>query len=75
MCDIVQHREYSQYFTITITGAQPLFLIFYFGHNHGIWKFLGLGSNPHQSCGLHHSCSNTGSLTLYATCELPEYNL
>ena len=24
----------------------------------GIWKFLSQGSNPSQSCDLHHSCSN-----------------
>ena len=30
---------------------------------HGLWKFLGQGSNLSQSCDLCHSCGNTGSLT------------
>ena len=32
-------------------------------HIHGIQKFLGQGSNLSQSYDLHHSYSNTGSLT------------
>ena len=35
-----------------------------------IWKFLGQGSNLSQSFSLRHSCSNTGSLTHWATREL-----
>ena len=36
-------------------------------------KFLGQGSNPHHSCNLCHSCSNTGSLTCCIKGELPSY--
>ena len=31
---------------------------------------LGQGSNPSLSCNLHHSCSNTGSLTHWIIVEL-----
>ena len=45
-----------------------LLLIFFFffslfSHTCSIWKILGQGSNLSLSCDLHHSCSNTGSLT------------
>ena len=36
---------------------------FFFDYAHGIWKFLSQGSNPSCSCNVHHSCSNTQSLT------------
>ena len=36
---------------------------FFFGHTLSIWTFPGQGLNPSQSCKLHHSCSNTRSLT------------
>ena len=36
---------------------------FFFGHTHGMWKFLGLGSNQ------HHGSDNTGSLTQWTTRE------
>ena len=39
-----------------------LFLLFFNGHTHGIWKFLGQGLNPNNSYNLSHSCSNAGSL-------------
>ena len=39
------------------------FVFSLFGHTHSIWKFPGQGSNPSQSCNLHHSCSNTRPLT------------
>ena len=29
---------------------------------HGIWKFLGQGSNPSSSCDLRHSCGHPGPL-------------
>ena len=37
----------------------------FFGGNgtHGIWKFLGQGSNLSHSCKLCQSCGNAGSLT------------
>ena len=41
------------------------------GHAYGMWKFLDQGSKPRHRFGLHHSCSNTGSLTHCATRELP----
>ena len=34
-----------------------------FGLPHSLQEFPGQASNPRQSCKLHHSCSNTGSLT------------
>jgi len=40
-----------------------LSLLFFNGHLHGIWKFLGQGLNLSPSCDLHHSCSHTRSLT------------
>lgn len=39
--------------------------VFCFGHAHGMWKFLGQGSNP------HHSNNNARSLTWQDTRELP----
>ena len=39
------------------------FFFFFFGLIHSIWKFLGQGSNLSGRCDLHHSCSNTRSLT------------
>ena len=36
---------------------------FFFFCTHGIWKFLGQGSNLRHSCNLCYSCSNAGSLT------------
>ena len=38
---------------------------------HGVWKFLGQGSNPCHSCDLCHSHDNTRSLTRCATGKLP----
>ena len=32
------------------------FLSGFFSHTCGIWKFLGQGLNPSQSCNLHHNC-------------------
>ena len=40
-----------------------LFFGGFFGCSHGAWNFLGQWSNPCCDCDLHHSCSNTGSLT------------
>ena len=39
------------------------FFFFFFSCTHGIWKFLGQGSNSGCSCNLSHSCSNARSLT------------
>ena len=36
---------------------------FFFVHVHGIWKFLGQGSNPHYSSDLSHLNDHAGSLT------------
>ena len=36
---------------------------FFFGCSHGIWKFLGQGSNLSYSCDPHHSCCNARPLT------------
>ena len=33
-----------------------------FGQIHGIWKFVGQGSNLSHSCDLCHSCGNAGLL-------------
>ena len=35
----------------------------FFGHAHGMWKFLGHGSNPSHSSNPSHCSNNTGSLT------------
>lgn len=40
-----------------------LFLFFLFASSYSIWKFPRQGSNPSQRCNLHHSSSNSGSLT------------
>ena len=42
----------------------------YFGHVHGIQKFLGQRLNPSHSCNQSHSSDNAGSLTHWATMEL-----
>ena len=44
---------------------QNIYFLFFnfFGRTCSIWKFLGQGTNPSCSFYLHHSCSNTGSLT------------
>ena len=39
------------------------FCFFFLGCTQGVWKFLGQGLLLSLSCSLHHSCSNTGSLT------------
>lgn len=46
-----------------------LFFFSFFSCTHGMWTFLGQGSNPScsYSCNLHHSCSNTRSWTHSAT--------
>ena len=43
----------------------------FFGHAHGMWKFLGQGSNPCHSSNLNHCSDITPSLTCCATRELP----
>ena len=42
---------------------------YFFGHTHGMWKFLSPGSNLCHSSKLNH-CNNTRSLTCYDTREL-----
>ena len=42
----------------------------FFGHAHGIQKFLGQGSNPHHSSNQSYSSDNIRSLTHWATREL-----
>ena len=37
--------------------------VFFFSRTHSTWTFPRQGINPCHSCNLHHSCSNTGSLT------------
>ena len=45
--------------------------VFFGRHTHGMWKFLGQGSNPHHhSCSPRHTCSNAGPLTCCTTREL-----
>ena len=44
---------------------RSFFFFFFFGQTHGMWKFLGQGSNP---C---HRCGNTESITCYTTQRLP----
>ena len=39
-----------------------LIFFFFYGHIHGIWKFLGQGLNLSQSCDLHCSCSKARSV-------------
>ena len=36
-------------------------ILFFYGHIHGIWKFLGQGLNLSCSCDLGHSYDNAGS--------------
>ena len=43
------------------------FLFCFFDHAHGIWKFLGQGSNPCHSSGLSQCSDNAGFLTHCAT--------
>ena len=51
------------------------FSFFFFGHTHGMWKFLGQGLNRCQSCSLHHSYSgNTGCLACCTTKEIPYFS-
>ena len=46
------------------------------GCTHGIWKFLGQGSNPGCSCDLCHSCGNAISLTCCTRVGIPKsYNI
>ena len=45
------------------SALEVVFFFSFFGHTHGIWKFPGQGSNPSHCFDLHHSCSNTRSLT------------
>ena len=41
------------------------------GHTLSMWKFLGQRLNPNRNCNLCHSCSNTRSLSCYATGQVP----
>ena len=50
--------------SITFQFSQSFFLLF--GCIYSIRKFPGQGSNPSNSCNLHHSCSNTRSLIHWA---------
>ena len=57
--------------------AFPFFLylfhsfFFFFGHTHSMWKFPGQGWNLYHSSNWSHSRDNAGSLTPWATRELP----
>ena len=59
--------------TVTLEDSTNITFLsfFFFGHIHGIQKFLGQGSNPGHSSNLSHSSDNTGSLTQCATREFP----
>ena len=46
--------------------------IYFFGSTCGIWTFLGQGSNLHHGSNLSCCSDNAGSLTHYATRELPQ---
>ena len=54
-----QHCKNSLFST-----TSPTFVIHscFFFYNHGIWKFLGQGSNLSYSYDLYHSCDNARSL-------------
>lgn len=39
------------------------FFFFFFGHTHGMWKFLGHGSNLSHSSDLRHCSDNARSIT------------
>ena len=43
------------------------FSLFFFGCVHGMWKFLGQGSNPCHSSSQSYCSDSAGSLTCYAT--------
>ena len=70
---VCMHMHMYIFYTITYNAQKisevlcfcfcGFFLFFFFGYTHGIWKFLGQGWNPNQSCDLCHSYSNTWSLT------------
>ena len=47
------------------------FIIIFFGHAHGMWKFPGQGLNSHHSIHLSHCSDSARSLTCCATRELP----
>ena len=44
---------------------------FFFGCAHGMWKFLGQGSNPRYNSDPSHCNDSEGSLTCWATREIP----
>ena len=58
----------------TIVSFLLLFYIFY-GHTHGIWKFLGQGSNLSHSCDLQCSCGITRSFNPLSQPESSPYFL
>ena len=52
------------YFVVVVVDCflvSYLFILFFYGHTHSIWKFLDKGLNLRHSCNLHHSYSNLGS--------------
>ena len=55
--------------TWTFFWKRLAFFFFFYGHTHGIWKFLDQGFNLSHSCDLHRSCSNTGSFNLLGWAE------
>ena len=51
------------FFFFFFFSFSPLSPFFLFASSYSIWKFPRQGSNPSQRCNLHHSSSNSGSLT------------
>ena len=62
-------RAFFDPFTSNLSVSSYLFI--YFGCTCGMWKFLGLGTNPCHSSNSSHCSDNTGSLTNCTARELP----
>ena len=67
-------QSYQQCMRVLISPHSFCSFVFVFDYTHGMWRFLGPGSNPFCSCVLCHNCGNTRSLTLCATRELPDFS-
>ena len=57
-------------FPVTTGTPEYSFVVVVVAYAHGMWKFLGQGSNLCHSCNQSHSSDNTGSLNCWALREL-----
>ena len=51
------------------------FVLFFLGHDHGMWKFPGQGSNPWDSHNQSYNSNNTLSLVCWTTRELQKFTV